>query len=107
MYWKTSDMPEMQGLSKEAQKELWREAYFPVLRSKQGILSFVPLALLAGLGSTFGAIGAAIGGGLGGLCFWMILEPAMRRKMAEIRATWVAPVPPPAMPPKNPTPPFS
>ncbi len=84
MYWSVYQLPEVAGLSKPEINMVWREARWSILKDPKCWACTIPWGIFAGIGSLFGVIGAAIGGGIAGFfCGVMVLNIA-RPHLADV-----------------------
>jgi hypothetical protein len=84
IYW-WGDIPEIAALSPSQQGEAWRACYFQHgLKYWETWVSLVLTGFLAALGGGIADwIGAAIGGGLGGLVFGQVLTNKLRPHLRD------------------------
>lgn len=84
MYWSVSQVPEMKGLDRSEANKIWREAARQAMKDPRYWACFLPAGALAGLGSVFGALGAAVGGGLGDAVSGPLAMNVIRPYAAEL-----------------------
>jgi hypothetical protein len=88
-YWSINQIPELAGLTQQQIKEAWQFCYKKyAFKHWEVWVSLFVLGVLVAIGSgLFRVIGAAIGGGLGGLIFGLTTSNVLRPHLHDYVST--------------------